>query len=450
MGNPQFQAQMQAKAAEPSLFGAICKIGCAGPMAFLFGIFLIVFGFYGFAVSGLVGLFLGLSVAGLLSGGAGLGKKKLPLPAFLGIAAVIAIVSTFAGPPLGTAWAKSDEEDRFEKLVSAMKKDSFDPENWKSDYFKPVDNKFRRPEWEGHYMVARVKKAKDDDVPGDLRQIMVEIDEREDVDGKLKKLFKKARKDASKAFSAYYAAAQKILYANVSGKRPFPVDPELRKAFSKILDDLANSSDGNVYVGFVNSTQLAKPAGSDKLLTQMRLAETSTNAKVIKQGDAFSPAYDQQRRDTFMQAMNESFRQVFESDGLLNLVPLTKADDHDDRIVFEVTSKIIRVNDYFRFTNNGTFAGFLFAIEVEWGFTIYDREGKVLYSPKPRRSSPAENVRVSSGPNDPDWAMYSVMMDSAYYNYSREMTGRFGLKPPPEKTRFTYTKPARGESLRSH
>jgi hypothetical protein len=31
------------------------------------------------------------------------------------------------------------------------------------------------------------------------------------------------------------------------------------------------------------------------------------------------------------------------------------------------------------------------------------------------------------------------MMDSAYFNYSREVTGRFGLVPPPKKEFFTFT-----------
>src|SRR5690606_5128986 len=133
----------------------------------------------------------------------------------------------------------------------------------------------------------------------------VEIDQKEDAKGKTEELFEKARKDAEKAFKEYYEAAQKVLYADVTGQREFPVDPELRKSFSIILDDLATSSDGNVHVAFVNATQPDKPAGTDELLKQMRTQAGQPTGKVIDQGEAFSPAYDQQRRDTFMQAMNE-------------------------------------------------------------------------------------------------------------------------------------------------
>jgi hypothetical protein len=34
--------------------------------------------------------------------------------------------------------------------------------------------------------------------------------------------------------------------------------------------------------------------------------------------------------------------------------------------------------------------------------------------------------------------MYSIMMDSAYYNYARQITGQFGLEPAPVKQVFTY------------
>lgn len=448
MGNPQYHAQMRAKANEPSMAGAIGKIGCGGFMALCFGIGLMVAGFHGFAVSGLIGLFLGLFVAMVVSGAAGLGKKKLPVAAFLGVTAVVAIVATFAGPPIGTAWAKGEEKDKYEKLKKDMKTDYFEPERWKWDYVNQVDEKFHRPEWEGQYFIARVAKAKRDNIPGDLRTILAEIDDKKDIDDDAEKLFDKAREDAKEAFSEYYEDAQKVLYKDVTGKREFPVDPALRKAFSAILDDLAGSTDGNVYVAFENDAKLDKPEGADDMLRQERSVPGRRNGQVIQPAQAFSPAYDEARRATFMKAMSESFRQVFKSEGLLTLVPLGKGEDKDDKIVFEVSSKIVRMPTYFIFTSNNIFKGFLFAIEVEWGFKIYDRKGKVLYAPEPQRSSPAKDLKVGSSPGDPNWAMYSVMMDSAYYNYSREMTGKFGLRPPPVKGRFDYVTPKKGKSLR--
>ena len=81
----------------------------------------------------------------------------------------------------------------------------------------------------------------------------------------------------------------------------------------------------------------------------------------------------------------------------------------------------------------------MFAIDVEWQFRILDRDGKTLYEAPAQSSKAAERVHIRRGDNDPQWAIYSIMMDSAYYNYSREVVGRFGFEPPPVKDTFTYS-----------
>lgn len=83
-------------------------------------------------------------------------------------------------------------------------------------------------------------------------------------------------------------------------------------------------------------------------------------------------------------------------------------------------------------------AGLLFGIAVDWELKVFGRDGKQLYAQQPIRSEPAESVGVMTQPGDPDWGMYSVLMDSAYYNYSRQVTGMFGLVPPPQKTELAY------------
>jgi len=128
----------------------------------------------------------------------------------------------------------------------------------------------------------------------------------------------------------------------------------------------------------------------------------------------------------------------------VTLVPLEAGVDRSGKIVFEVSSNISRTNDFYVYSRTEEdsgrkqFVGFLFGIYVDWGFKVFDRSGKALYSPRPTRSLPAEKLRVERNEGDPQWSMYSVMMDSAYYNYSRETTGRFGLTPPPERESYAY------------
>jgi hypothetical protein len=455
MGDPRY-AQMQAqKAQEPSLGGALGKLGCGGFFALSFVFPLVIFGFHGYGASFGIGLLVGLCFGGVVAGIANLAKKKIGVAGYFGTAFAVALLATFIGPPISDNYQKGEEKEKYDKLVKQMDGEYFSADSWKYQYESEVDQKFQRPEWKGQWMIARVNQAKRENKPTDLRNVMKEIDDAKDVDGKVEELYDEAREDASEAFKEYYDKAKAKMYEQVTGERAFPVDPQLRNAFATILEDLTKSSDGNVYVSFVNAVNLAKPEGNDEMLKQMqalpqvRARFPTGNAPVIPEGDAFSPAYDEARRDVFMTATRESFQQVFDNADLFTLVPLAKGDTKDKRIVFEVSSKIIRINDFFSYDKEGVLAGFLFAIEVEWGFKIYDRSGKVLYAPEVQKSQAAQNVRVRSGEGDPDWAMYSVMMDSAYYNYAREMTGKFGLTPPPEKQFFTYTKPMAGEKGKS-
>ncbi len=424
---------------------------------FMFGILLLgcLVGVYASAYKGygtafFVGLIAGLSAWGVASGAAGLAKKELSWAVVGGIVGVVTILCTAAGPSVSTSARQSEADGVFAELKEDG--DSF-PDNWKWRYSDKYEEQFLKPEWFGHYTLARVHEAVDTKRAVDLRNLMKEIDDHDGDDDDTKELLKEARKDAEKAFTKIYDdATAKMFKAVGSKKREFPVDPALRGAFATMLQGLSSSTDANVYVAFVNEPKLDPPEGTDALLKQMqrhpdaRASFPKGNAPVIDPGQAFSASFDNKRRGTFITAMNESFHQVFESDGLFTLVPLKDGDDRDGKLIFEVSSTIFRIKDFFFYDKTGTdgvkrFAGFLFAIEVEWGFRILDRKGKVLYAPEHLRSSPAQELSVRRKPGDPTWSMYSVMMDSAYYNYARRIVGNFGLTPPPIKKAFSYSGP---------
>ena len=63
---------------------------------------------------------------------------------------------------------------------------------------------------------------------------------------------------------------------------------------------------------------------------------------------------------------------------------------------------------------------------MDWEFSAFDLDGKLLARNR-SRSNPAQSIRFRQNLGEPDWAPYSVLMDSAYYNYCREITGRLGL-----------------------
>ncbi|MEM9876634.1 MAG: hypothetical protein AAF928_17190, partial [Myxococcota bacterium] len=396
------------------------------------------------------GLLAGFCAWGLVSGLAGVAGKRLSWAAVAGTVAVATLLCTAAGPTVSTAGRQREADRVYADLVDDDKPYA---SAWRIRYGSKYEPQFREPAWFGHYTRARVREAIDDKLAVTLRELMTEIDAYDAEDDETAELLVDARKDAEKAFEKIYATATAKMFAAVGdGKREFPVDPALRSAFATLLQGLTSSPDAFVHVAFVNQAQLDAPAGTDNVLRQMRrhpdamASYPKGDAPVIEPGQAFSSAFDDRRRQTFITAMNESFHKVFDGDGLFTLVPLADDDDRKGKLVFEVSSTIARTDDFF-FYEKGVgqgikrFAGFLFAIEVEWGFRILDREGKALYAPEHIRTQPAESVRVRNRDSDPTWSMYSIMMDSAYYNYARRTVGSFGLEPPPEKKAFSYEGP---------
>lgn len=397
---------------------------------------------HGFGAAALASLFVAGALLALVWGIAATANKKLPLAAIGAIAGVTVAALTGFGPSTSHAFCVADEEGRWEELTAAQDDATFDPNRWREEYTELVDEKYQRPQWRDHWMSARVAQAVRRDATADLRELIKEIDDASDPS-----VYTGARAKAVEAFEGYYDAAKARLYAPAEGGREFEVDAQLREAFAVVLHDLATASDANVYVAFDNAANMDPPPATEASLqlynADPEVARTFPNgAPVLDPGQAFSPAYDRRRRGTFLAAMSESFGRVFEAD-LLELVPLETGDSHAGKIVIEVSSKIAREPDFFLWDKddgggNKRLAGLLFAVSVTWELRVVGRDGKVLYAPPPLETRPASEVSASTSPTDPNWAMYSIMMDSAYYNYARQITGRFGLVPPPVKQVFTY------------
>lgn len=223
-----------------------------------------------------------------------------------------------------------------------------------------------------------------------------------------------------------------------------PADPELQEAFRKLIADLSTSSDGDVYVAFHNEAKLDVPPGDKVMLIlkraqpEVKMAFPNGDAPVHPQGRAFDGEFNRKRRDTFFKAMTKAFEEVFKHKGLLVLKPLADGEDRDGKIIFEVRSAAVREPTYYTYTQEGKVTGLLFGLRVDWEFAIIDRHGEELYRKK-TPSTPAHKLSLQSRRGDPDWAPYSVLMDSAYYNYSRDVIARFGLPAPEQRTQFSFT-----------
>lgn len=388
----------------------------------------------GYGVSLICSLFLAAGIAGMVFGVAKQLEKKLPIAVHGGILGGLTILFTALGPTISTGIEVSKEERLYEELSQ----ENANAPDWIFKYEKQVPSQFRREDWKLQWMKARVRQGKRGKDALELRNVANECDTIDEKD-----LVEPAKEEAIKALKELYDAGKQKMYGPAAGgTREFAIDPKLRDAFGVALDQLSKSKDPNLYVFFKNSADLSEPAQMAEALKLQKADPQVTsvfpkgNIPIIDKGGAFDAAYDKRRRATFITAMGESFKQVFDGN-LITLVPL-EDNDRKKKIVLEVSSQIYRVPEYFVYTEAEKAAGLLFSFSVKWNFALYGNDGKLLYKvPQEAISSPTD-ARFTSEPTDPKWAPYSIMMDSAYFNYSREVTGRLGFTPPAPKAVFAY------------
>ncbi|CAG0931843.1 hypothetical protein PLCT1_01909 [Planctomycetaceae bacterium] len=422
-------------------------------------------GHKGFGEAAPFGFFAGLGAAMVVAGGLNCARKKLGFLIWAGVVVVLSAAFTGAGPSLSDMHYEREEAQAFEECKQYPSTSS-----WKYQYFAEykLPAKYWRNEARSEFAFADAKESCDSKDAAKIRKSlkrmnfliagqtsppvgMFEYDQTEMVGATPVDRVKEGRALCVAALKTMYeAAAAKLKQPAAKPKEgEVKVDEKLRTAFIALLAELADAEDSIVYVEFTNATKLDKPKVADDLKSYWEVEDDTVKAakkaggyKIIDPGEAFSPRFDKARRRVCLEALREAFKAVFNAD-LLTLQALENGADRKGKIVLEISSLIVRQPSHYKFTNNPgtdeeTLIGMLFAINVEWKFKLLNRAGADQYQNE-ETSNPAGSVRISRGADDPDWAAYSVMMDSAYYNYSRKVAGAFGLTPPAEKISFRYT-----------
>ncbi len=422
-------------------------------------------GHRGLGESAPFGFCAGLGAAMVVAGGPNVARKKLGFAIWAGVVVVLSAAFTGSGPSLSDMHYASEEQEAFESCKKYPSTSS-----WKFQYFADykLPNKYWRNEARSEFAFADAKESCDSKDAAKIRKSlkrmnfliagqtnppasMFEYDQNEMVGASPVDRVKEGRALCVAALGTMYeAAAAKLKQTAAKPKAgDVKVDEKLRTAFIALLKELADSEDSVVYVEFTNATKLEKPKVADDLKSYWEVEDDTVKAakkaggyKIIDPGEAFSPRFDKARRRVCLDALREAFKAVFNAD-LLTLQALDTGADRKGKIVLEISSLIVRQPSHYKFTNNPgteteTLIGMLFAINVEWKFKLLNRAGADQYANE-ETSNPAGSVRITRGASDPDWAAYSVMMDSAYYNYSRKVAGAFGLTPPAEKISFRYT-----------
>lgn len=435
---------VQYTASKPSVAGAVLKLLFGGLFFFACLSALRTTAFAGIGAGVIAGIFVGLFGWMTAAGLWGLVKRtETPKAIKLGVPLGAALLGGLIGPPVSQAHWESEEAERFDTLVAATKDDAASAaERWESEYVLDVDPAFHRPEARAYQLWATAARAaKDRNISG-LRDAMREVGNAPDPSD----AHEQAEKVASAALDAIYTEVQAGLDSPAEGDNAFAADEKLRDAFSTVLHAMAHETEPVLYVVFTNDVDLSPPeAELDKVLfdeeanhPEMKKAFPD-GPPVIDAGDAFSARFDTKRRDTLIEVLRGSFGEVFEPE-LLSIEPLDG--DREGKFVLQVHSKLVRQPGYYTLTTDipggVKYEGLLMALAVHWDVSLHDASGKELYAQPPLATDPASNVGVSRSADSPQWALYSIVMDSAYFNYGRRLTGMFGLTPPPERTSFSF------------
>jgi len=421
----------------PSKGAGMAKIVLGIFLAIVFLVALIPIAHENIAAAGFLGLLMGFGLRFVATGGANLVGKKIAVLPSMAIPLLGIAIGAGGGPAMSAAYWKAEEVKTFDNCV--VYQSDFE---WTYEYFGKIPEKFQRPEAQGQYFNTQIRTAITQTNIAKVRELLATMKREHAGDAS----YADAQAAATAGLTKFYDAALEKLSKPTGAAET--EDAELRKAFHLILKDLASAETADVYVAFSNSSKLEAPEGHQaeiddwKTEESVALAFPDGNVKIIAQGDAFSTTYDTARRNTFVSASQEAFRSVFDGN-LLTLKPLAENEPRKGKLLMEVGSEIQRTPTYFNNYETDSVSGqkkskgLLFGIQVVWTFKLFDREGKQLYD-RGTTSEPASNISIEPVANSPEWGVYSILMDSAYYNYSRDVISRFGLTPPAEKRRFGY------------
>jgi hypothetical protein len=370
---------------------------------------------------------LGAGVRLLVTGGAQSAGRRVRLLPGLGVFVLVALAVFFTLPRAAAARRATAEREAWDRLQASAK--TYD--DYKS-YTSSTKTRRRGVPAAMALAQTREELAKPPDKGGRVAKL------RELLRSHVYQMEKTGEAELQAAIdltrqglAETYASALADLGDRVgkdTARREFPEDPRMRSAFAAVITRLAKSDDDWVYLDFASDNQLAE--------TQ---AEPAGAPSFIPRGEAFSPERDSRRRAAFSTAMTESLKQAFRNETLIRIQSLPANANRKGKVVFQVKCTTRSIAGGFTLTRDGKYAGMLSNFEVDWEFSAFDVDGKLLARNR-SRSNPAQSIRFSQNLGEPDWAPYSVLMDSAYYNYCREITGRLGLIPPPVKESFTFVR----------
>lgn len=344
-------------------------------------------------------------------------KPLPPRAATYGSAIGLAVLMALAGPTVSNSYYAKKEPDAWLK-VSAVPQTSV----WERDYNKVIPEKFRRAEWASRYAEVRCKEALANKDFKAMRAVAVDI-----FSDKAKLYDEQSRKAVQTAYRELFADGL------ASIKPTKLANPKMVAAFKKALDAVAANPLRRLVL-VVDAQGSPGPIPDDKGF-MAGLQPQYAKLPILAVGDAFGPKSESRRAQTTRTAIQGSLNAVIPPD--LAEVELSQEKPGPQDVLFKIEAQVKRIPGFYVNSSDNVPDAFLYKMEAHWKFRVVV-DGKPL-GEFAFRSEPAKSVQYSTNPGDPQWAPYSIMMDSASDNFARLVVGSLGLTPPPEKDSYSFT-----------
>ncbi|MBS2040874.1 hypothetical protein JST97_38155 [bacterium] len=373
----------------------------------------------GVGVSAFFAFLLVLGLRWGLLGMLGLVRALPPRKKSYGAALVGMIGLALIGPTLSTNYQKSNEPVAWKKVESSK-----DPVLWQMEYANKVALPFRRKEYRSRECEATCAAALAKNNFSVLRaqaQLAFVTSPNEYDD--------QCRKFISESWA-------KLQEEGLKKVKPTKLaDPQLTEAFQQVLEILAANPTRKVQLHYTAQGGLDK-LPEDKAFFA-NLEPKYQKLPIIPTGEAFGAESHKRRAGQVSAALRNSFNAVW-PEGMMEISLASDSKETPGDVNFWVEAQVRRIKGFYTNSEDNKINALLYKCEVIWQFRITQdgREiGKFGF-----RSEPAKHVSYSTYKDDPDWAVYSIIMDSAADAFARLIIGRLGLTPPPLPEKYTFVK----------
>lgn len=374
-------------------------------------------GYEGVAVSFFFALMLALGARWMLVGLAAVMGTSFRRAVSYGLAFVAALAAAVAGPMMSNPFNKSKEAKIWGQVGS-----STDYDLWRKEYTAQVPQAFRRPEYRSRMAEALCAYASQNGKYGQLRQEALYA-----FDTDRAAYDDQARQTISETYRKLFTEGLKKIPPSKNA------DPKLQAAFQKMLQSLSTDPTRRVLLRYEARGKLG-PHPSDKQFLADIASDPRSKLPIEAPGDAYTEKAERHRQSNVLNAFQKAFEAAFPKD-LFQLQPDDGKARKDD-IILTITSDLHRKTGFYTNSIDNKPVSLLYKFDVDWNFAIVD--GGEPLGRFHVRSEPAKSVRFRVGEDDPAWAPYSIMLDSAADNFGRLVVANLGFKPLPERTQYTF------------